>query len=76
MPSRPALRFTPGGGHRVSRTIRQFTFVVSVAATGPVTLTEHDEHAWAPVESDLPVTDAVKQVFEAYRQAQQEPVDL
>ncbi len=55
---------------------RQFNFVVSVAATEPVTLTEHDEHAWAPVESELPVTDAVKQVFEAYRQAQQEPIDL
>lgn len=64
--------YTSGSGKKS----RQFNFVVSVAATEPVTLTEHDEHAWAPVESELPVTDAVKQVFEAYRKAKQEPVDL
>jgi 8-oxo-dGTP diphosphatase len=67
-----SFHYTSGSGKKS----RQFNFVVSVAATEPVTLTEHDEHAWAPVESDLPVTDAVKQVFEAYRQAKQEPVDV
>jgi 8-oxo-dGTP diphosphatase len=54
---------------------RQFNFVVSVATTEPVTLTEHDEHAWAPVDSDLPVTDAVKTVFEAYRQLTEKPAE-
>ncbi|MDX8029375.1 NUDIX domain-containing protein [Lentzea sp. BCCO 10_0856] len=46
---------------------RQFNFVVAVEATEPVVLQEHDEFLWAPIEDELPVTDAVKTVFEAYR---------
>ncbi|MEV6717257.1 NUDIX domain-containing protein [Lentzea sp. NPDC051208] len=51
---------------------RQFNFVVTVTVTAPepVVLQEHDEFQWAPIEEELPVTDAVKQVFEAYRELQ------
>ncbi|MCP2245712.1 NUDIX domain-containing protein [Lentzea aerocolonigenes] len=49
---------------------RQFNFVVAVEATEPVVLQEHDEFQWAPIEEELPVTDAVKKVFEAYRELQ------
>jgi 8-oxo-dGTP diphosphatase len=41
-------------------TTRQFTFAVSVAATGPVVLSEHDAHQWA-APAELPaVSDAVR----------------
>jgi 8-oxo-dGTP diphosphatase len=46
---------------------RQFNFVVKVDAAEPVVLQEHDEFQWAPIEEELPVTDAVKKVFEEYR---------
>lgn len=49
---------------------RQFNFVVAVEATEPVVLQEHDEFQWAPIEEELPVTDAVKTVLETYRQSQ------
>lgn len=45
---------------------RQFNFVVTVDAPEPVVLQEHDEFQWAPIDDELPVTDAVKKVFEAY----------
>ncbi|MFF2717437.1 NUDIX hydrolase [Streptomyces sp. NPDC058011] len=32
---------------RSGRGTRQFTFAVTVRATGPITLTEHDDAAWA-----------------------------
>jgi 8-oxo-dGTP diphosphatase len=44
--------------------------VVAVDAPEPIVLQEHDEFQWAPVEDELPVTDAVKKVFEAYRELQ------
>ncbi|HSZ29296.1 MAG TPA: hypothetical protein VK784_06005 [Pseudonocardiaceae bacterium] len=31
-------------------------------------LTEHDAYLWAPLDDDLPVTDAVKEVFGKHRQ--------
>ena len=50
---------------------RQFNFVVTVDAPEPVVLQEHDEFQWAPIEEELPVTDAVKKVLETYRQSQE-----
>lgn len=47
------------------KTSRQFTFTVKVTATGPLTLTEHDEHRWHPVAEEPPVTDAVRQILAA-----------
>lgn len=47
---------------------RQFNFAVTVAHAEPVELQEHDAYLWAPLDSDLPVTDAVKEVLQAYRQ--------
>lgn len=45
-------------------TTRQFTFAVTVAATGPVVLTEHDLHQWAALAGDLPgVTDGVRKIL-------------
>lgn len=46
---------------------RQFNFAVAVTATEPVRLTEHNGYQWAPLDSELPVTDAVSQVFRTYR---------
>lgn len=47
---------------------RQFTFAVSVAQPEPVELHEHDAYLWRSLEDELPVTDAVKEVFRKYRQ--------
>ncbi len=47
---------------------RQFNFVVDIAKSEPVKLTEHDAYIWAPVTDDLPVTDAVKAVLGKYRE--------
>ncbi len=49
---------------------RQFNFAVDVTTTEPVVLTEHDEHIWSPLTDDLPVTDAVKVVLDAFRAGQ------
>lgn len=46
---------------------RQFTFAVTVYASEPVTLTEHDHFMWAPVTSNLPVTEQVSDLVDAYR---------
>ncbi|GLY53594.1 NUDIX domain-containing protein [Lentzea sp. NBRC 102530] len=56
--------YTSGSGKKS----RQFNFVVTVDSPGPVVLQEHDEYRWAPVDEELPVTDAVKKVFETYRE--------
>jgi 8-oxo-dGTP diphosphatase len=58
--------YTSGSGKKS----RQFNFVVAVEATEPVVLQEHDEYRWAPIKDELPVTDAVKKVLEAYREPQ------
>jgi 8-oxo-dGTP diphosphatase len=47
---------------------RQFNFAVDVAAPEPVELTEHDGHRWAGLSEELPVTDAVKDVLNKYRE--------
>ncbi|RLK58778.1 NUDIX hydrolase [Actinokineospora cianjurensis] len=54
--------YTSGSG----KLSRQFTFVVEVETTEPVVLTEHDEFTWAPLEEELPVTDAVNAVLNTY----------
>jgi 8-oxo-dGTP diphosphatase len=55
--------YTSGSGKKS----RQFNFVVVVDAPEPVVLQEHDEYRWAPIDDELPVTDAVRAVFETYR---------
>lgn len=47
------------------RPSRQFTFVVRVADTGPVVLTEHDAYRWHRLADAPPVTDAVAKVLGA-----------
>ncbi|RBL84672.1 DNA mismatch repair protein MutT, partial [Streptomyces cavourensis] len=42
--------YASGSGRRT----RQFTFAVTVAATSPVTLTEHDDCTWADRDNELP----------------------
>lgn len=56
--------YTSGSGKKS----RQFNFTASVAETEPVELKEHDAHLWASLDDELPVTDAVKEVFRRYRQ--------
>ncbi|MGH3759878.1 NUDIX domain-containing protein [Actinophytocola sp.] len=56
--------YTSGSGKKS----RQFNFAVDVAAAGPVVLQEHDAYGWAALDDDLPVTDAVKAVFNEYRE--------
>jgi 8-oxo-dGTP diphosphatase len=58
--------YTSGSGKKT----RQFTFVVQVAATEPVRLTEHDSHQWAPLKGKIPVTDAVSSLLNTYHQRQ------
>lgn len=55
--------YTSGSGKKS----RQFNFVVVVDAPEPMVLQEHDEYRWVPIEEELPVTDAVKTVFETYQ---------
>jgi 8-oxo-dGTP diphosphatase len=56
--------YTSGSGKKS----RQFTFTVSVADAEQIELTEHDAYLWVPLNDDLPVTDAVKEVFGKHRQ--------
>lgn len=56
--------YTSGSGKKS----RQFNFAVEVVATEPVVLQEHDEFTWAALDDELPVTDAVKEVFRAYQE--------
>jgi 8-oxo-dGTP diphosphatase len=56
--------YTSGSGKKT----RQFNFTVTVTATQPVILQEHDEYQWAPVSEEPPVTDAVKEVLTRYRE--------
>lgn len=44
---------------------RQFSFTVEIAGPEPVRLTEHDGFDWADLDSEMPVTDAVKTVLSA-----------
>ncbi|MFF2085944.1 NUDIX hydrolase [Nocardia sp. NPDC058176] len=52
---------------------RQFTFVAEVAATGPVTLTEHDAHLWTRLTGELPVSDEVREILGRYERRLREP---
>lgn len=47
---------------------RQFNFAVDVRAAEPIELTEHDAYLWAPLYEGIPVTDAVKDVLQKYRE--------
>jgi 8-oxo-dGTP diphosphatase len=60
--------YTSGSGKKS----RQFNFAVTVADAEEVKLTEHDTYVWASLNDELPVTDAVKEVFEKYRQGRTE----
>ena len=55
--------YTSGSGKKS----RQFNFAVTVADAEEVKLTEHDAYLWASLDDELPVTDAVKEVFASYR---------
>ncbi|MCR6484026.1 NUDIX domain-containing protein [Amycolatopsis sp. OK19-0408] len=59
--------YTSGSG----KASRQFNFAVDVAATKPVVLQEHDVYQWAQLDSELPVTDAVKTVLKAFAETGQ-----
>ncbi|TCJ99473.1 NUDIX domain-containing protein [Nocardia alba] len=63
--------YLTGAGART----RQFTFVVDVAATGPVTLTEHDAHLWTRLTGEPPVSDEVRAMLGRYQQRQRDPHD-
>ncbi|MFD3591682.1 NUDIX hydrolase [Nocardia sp. NPDC058640] len=52
---------------------RQFTFVVDVAATGPLTLTDHDAHLWTRLTGEPPVSDEVRDMLGVYQQRQRDP---
>ncbi|WP_278263524.1 NUDIX domain-containing protein [Nocardia sp. AG03] len=52
---------------------RQFTFVVDVAATGPVRLTEHDTHLWTRLTGEPPVSDEVREILGRYQRRQRDP---
>ncbi|MFC6011140.1 NUDIX hydrolase [Nocardia lasii] len=54
---------------------RQYTFVVDVAATGPVTLTDHDAHLWTRLTGEPPVSDEVREILGRYQQLQRAPHD-
>jgi 8-oxo-dGTP diphosphatase len=56
--------YTSGSGKKS----RQFNFAVDVSASEPVALTEHDGYRWAKLTEELPVTDAVKEVLNKYRE--------
>jgi 8-oxo-dGTP diphosphatase len=46
---------------------RQINFAASVANIEPVRLYEHYGYRWMPLESELPVTRSVREVFRKYR---------
>jgi 8-oxo-dGTP diphosphatase len=55
--------YTPDSG----KASRQFNFVVDVEQVEPITLTEHDSHAWLGADLERPVTDAVRGVLVEYQ---------
>ncbi|WP_131769962.1 NUDIX hydrolase [Candidatus Protofrankia californiensis] len=56
--------YTSGSGKKS----RQFNFAVDVASPEPVEMQEHDAFVWTPINEELPVTDAVKDVLSKYRE--------
>ncbi|WP_342800618.1 NUDIX hydrolase [Nocardia sp. No.11] len=61
--------YLSGGGART----RQFTFVVDVAATGPVRLADHDTHLWTRLTGEPPVSDEVREILGRYQQRRRDP---
>ena len=55
--------YTSGSGKKS----RQFNFAAHVEKSEPVRLTEHDSYLWASLDEQPPVTDAVKEIVQAYR---------
>jgi 8-oxo-dGTP diphosphatase len=51
--------YTSGSGKKS----RQYNFTVTVTATEPIKLTEHDSYLWTSLDGLLPVTDAVDEVL-------------
>jgi len=47
---------------------RQFNFAVDVVSPEPIELREHDAYKWTPLTEEPPVTDAVKDVLDKYRE--------
>jgi len=58
--------YTSGSGKQS----RQFNFTVTVTATDPITLTEHDTYTWIGITEQLPVTVAVENTLASYRATQ------
>jgi 8-oxo-dGTP diphosphatase len=56
--------YTSGSGKKT----RQFNFAVTVVDAEEIKLTEHDSYLWVSLNDELPVTEAVKEVFERYRE--------
>lgn len=56
--------YTSGSGKKS----RQFNFAVDVTSPEPIELQEHDAYTWTPLTEELPVTDAVKDVLNKYRE--------
>ncbi|MFD3788519.1 hypothetical protein [Streptomyces cyaneofuscatus] len=52
---------------RSGRRTRQFTFAVTVRATGPVTLTDHGDAAWADPDDLLAVSDETRALLAGRR---------
>lgn len=55
------FNYTSGSG----KLTRQLNFDVTTTTTEPITLTEHDEHQWASISGDLPVSSAVEGILRA-----------
>ncbi|WP_322759071.1 NUDIX hydrolase [Frankia sp. Cr2] len=56
--------YTSGSGKKS----RQFNFAVDVTSPEPIELQEHDAYTWTPINEELSVTDAVKDVLGTYRE--------
>lgn len=50
------------------RKSRQFNFAVDVTTCGPIELREHDAYHWAALTEQPPVTDAVRNILDTYRE--------
>jgi 8-oxo-dGTP diphosphatase len=59
-----AFDYTSGSG----KSTRQFNFAVTVASPGPVVLSEHADHIWAPVVEGIPVSADVARVLGRFKE--------
>lgn len=46
---------------------RQLNFTVSVAVFEPIRLQRHHAYRWLPLDSELPVTRSMREIFQKYR---------